>query len=109
MNTATPVVLLAMRKAVVQLIVVMTLALTPSLASALTFTLIQFPGATFTEALGINDRGQIVERVSGPAELGRFHRRLPHLALLDLAVAEDAIDASRRAGHLEAERDPARD
>jgi hypothetical protein len=45
----------------------------------------------------------------GLPELGRRHRRLPHLAFLDLAVAHDAVHAAGRAGQLEAERHAERD
>ena len=38
----------------------LTLMGTPSGAFGLTFTPIDVPGATFTDAIGINDRGQIV-------------------------------------------------
>jgi probable HAF family extracellular repeat protein len=60
MNTCAHVMRLDSRKAVVGVMFAMTLGLTPSVASALTFFLIQFPGATETVARGINDRGEVV-------------------------------------------------
>ena len=57
----------------------------------------------------VEDDGEVVERVVGLAELGRGHGRLPHLALLDLAVAEDAVHARGRAGELEPEGHAERD
>src|SRR5216117_354581 len=57
----------------------------------------------------VEDDAEVVERVGGPAELRRRHRRLPHLPLLDLAVAEDAVDARRSGAELEPERHAERD
>src|SRR5207247_9898969 len=57
----------------------------------------------------VEDDAEVVERVVGPAELRRRHRRLPHLPLLDLAVAEDAVDARRSGAELEPERHAERD
>src|SRR2546423_7415313 len=57
----------------------------------------------------VDDDGEVVERMIGMAEPGRRHGRFPHLALLDLAVAEDAVDARGRARELGAERQPERD
>src|SRR5438552_3163560 len=47
----------------------------------------------------VEDHAEVVERTVGLAELRPRHRRLPHLAFLGLAVAEDAVDA--RAGGAE--------
>src|SRR6185369_10808334 len=49
------------------------------------------------------------ERVVGLTELRRRHRGLPHLTFLDLAVAEDAVDARLHVGELLAERQSERD
>jgi hypothetical protein len=50
------------------------------------------------------DDHEVVEGMIGLAELRRRHRGLPHLAFLNLAVAQDAVDARGRAGELEPER-----
>src|SRR5216683_461366 len=52
----------------------------------------------------VEDDHEIVERMVGLTELRCRHRGFPHLPLLDLAVAEDAVDAGRGAGELEPER-----
>src|SRR6266403_132383 len=57
----------------------------------------------------VDDHGEVVDGMVGTPELRRGHRRLPHLALLDLAVAEDAIDTRGRARELGAEGQPERD
>src|SRR5882724_2280933 len=52
---------------------------------------------------------EVVEGVVRLAELRRRHRGLPHLAFLDLAVAQDAVDPRGGAGQLEPERQTERD
>src|SRR5262245_2809105 len=49
----------------------------------------------------VEDDGEVVEGMAWLAQLRRGHGRLPHLALLDLAVAQDAVHARRRARVLE--------
>src|SRR5438876_833317 len=57
----------------------------------------------------VEDHAEVVERTVGLAELRPRHRRLPHLAFLGLAVAEDAVDARTGGAELEAERQSERD
>src|ERR687891_587901 len=57
----------------------------------------------------VHDHGEVVERAVGLPKLGRRHRGLPHLALLELAVAENAVDTRRRSGHPQAQRHAAGD
>src|SRR6266571_62770 len=57
----------------------------------------------------VEDHAEVVERTVGLAELRPRHRRLPHLAFLGLAVAEDAVDARAGGAELEPERQSERD
>src|SRR3989441_271004 len=61
------------------------------------------------DAEDLADHAEVVERTVGLAELRPRHRRLPHLAFLGLAVAEDAVDARAGGAELEAERQSERD
>jgi hypothetical protein len=91
MNTPAHVVRRATRRGVVRLIVAVTLIVIPSLASALTLALIEFPRATFTQALGINDRRQIVGMF---LEGGRRHGFLLEngaFARIDVPGATDTV------------------
>src|SRR5258706_10518007 len=61
------------------------------------------------DAVVVEDHAEIVEVMIRRAELGRGHRALPDLPLLDLAVPEHAVDVASLARELEAEGHPHRD
>src|SRR2546422_225455 len=61
------------------------------------------------DAVFIEDHGEVADAMRGLSELRPRHGRLPHLAFLDLAVAEDAVHAVRLVAEAKTERQPQRD